>query len=103
MRNQSSRIAPGARRTGSVAAILTAAALGVGIAGCSDDETEDAINKAKEGLSTAEEELQKGLDEAEKEVQSKEAKKQLEEAEQQADEQIEEAQKKLDEQSNGGY
>ena len=101
MSKQSSRIAPGARRTGGVAAIFAAAALGLGVAGCSDEETQDAIDQAKEGLSTAQEEVQKGLDEAEKEA--PQAKEQIRDAKKQAEEGIDDAQQKLEEQSSGGY
>lgn len=95
MVEESSRFASPAQRARGLAAVLAIAALGAGAAACSDEETQEAIDQAEQGLSTAEEQIEEGLEEAEKQV--PQAKKQIEKAGKEADQGIDEAKKQLNE------
>jgi uncharacterized protein HemX len=92
MRGQSSRFTGSSRRAG-VAAALVVAGLGVGAAGCGEDDEEGATKSVDEAIESIQKQSSTAIDQAQEQAQSVQS---------EADQALEQAQKKLEEQQQDG-
>ena len=106
MRDQSSRFSGNSRRA-RLAAALVVAGLGIGAAGCGDDENDEAVQSINEAISTAQDQAESVQSQADEALED--AQDQAQSVQSEADEALDDAQKQLDEQSDdsgggsGGY
>jgi uncharacterized protein HemX len=92
MRDQSSRPSGNARRA-TLATALVIAGLGLGVAGCGDDEEDEVTKSVNEAIESIQQQASTALDDASEQAQSVQS---------QADEALEQAQEELDQQQQNG-